>query len=83
MDRFEQALDHPEEARPRAEEGRAMVVARRLGRPVATEILPRGVFWRAEAYHQDYYRRNPVRYRFYRWNCGREARLGEVWERRR
>ena len=53
--------------------------ARQLGRPIATEILPRGVFWRAEAYHQDYYRRNPVRYRFYRWNCGRDARLEAVW----
>ena len=53
--------------------------ARRLGRPIATEILPRGVFWRAEAYHQDYYTRNPVRYRFYRWNCGRDARLEAVW----
>ena len=53
--------------------------ARQLGRPIATEILPRGIFWRAEAYHQDYYRQNPVRYRFYRWNCGRDARLEAVW----
>jgi peptide-methionine (S)-S-oxide reductase len=54
-------------------------VERRLGRPIATRILPRGIFYRAEAYHQDYYRRNSVRYRFYRWNCGRDARLREVW----
>ncbi len=52
---------------------------RRLRRPVATEILSRGTFYRAEDYHQDYYRRNPVRYRFYRWNCGRDARLEQVW----
>ncbi len=54
-----------------------------LGREIATLILPRRAFYRAETYHQDYYRKNPVRYRFYRWNCGRDARLSELWERRR
>jgi peptide-methionine (S)-S-oxide reductase len=53
------------------------------GRPsrrrIATEIREAGPFWPAEDYHQDYYLRNPVRYRFYRWNCGRDARLREVW----
>ena len=71
----------PEERRI-AEAAKAQV-ERQLGAPIATLILPRRAFYRAEEYHQDYYRKNPVRYRFYRWNCGREARLREVWEARR
>jgi peptide-methionine (S)-S-oxide reductase len=46
---------------------------------IVTQIRDAGQFWPAEDYHQDYYRKNPARYRFYRWNCGRDARLREVW----
>jgi peptide-methionine (S)-S-oxide reductase len=53
--------------------------AQALGAPVATLILPDAIFYPAEDYHQDYHTKNSAKYRFYRWKCGREQRLREVW----
>jgi peptide-methionine (S)-S-oxide reductase len=47
--------------------------------PIVTEIVAAGPFYAAEDYHQDYYKKNPVRYKFYRTNCGRDARLKQLW----
>ena len=52
---------------------------KRFGRAIATQILPAGPFFAAEQYHQDYARKNPVRYHFYRFNCGRDQKLESVW----
>ena len=63
--------------RQQAEASKAAVL-RHLGK-VYTEILPAGPFDAAGRHDQDYYRRNPVRYRFYRYNCGRDQRLKAIW----
>ncbi len=62
-----------------AEQSKAKVAARFSGQTVYTEIRNRGQFWPVEEYHQDYYLKNPVRYKYYRWNCGRDQRLEQLW----
>jgi len=72
---------HDEEQRRLAEESKKRVEAQ-LKAPVYTEIVPAGPFYPAEEYHQNYYLKNPVRYKFYRWNCGRDQRLEQIWGRK-
>ncbi len=50
-----------------------------LGKNVVTPILDRTAFWKAEDYHQDYAKKNPIRYKYYRTSCGRDARVKKVW----
>jgi peptide-methionine (S)-S-oxide reductase len=66
------------EERKLAESTRADV-AKKLGKTIHTEIADAGAFYAAEDYHQDYYKKNPVRYKFYRTGCGRDARLKQLW----
>ncbi|BCR06190.1 peptide methionine sulfoxide reductase MsrA [Desulfuromonas versatilis] len=65
-----------------AEASKSEVAAKFPDRKVVTPILDASTFYPIageESYHQDYYKKNPVRYKLYRWNCGRDQRLQEIW----
>lgn len=71
---------HNADQQRQAEASKAELAASgRFTQPIVTEILPATKFYPAEEYHQDYYIKNPIRYSYYRSNCGRDARLAEVW----
>jgi peptide-methionine (S)-S-oxide reductase len=54
-------------------------VATRLSKTIPVELVAASTFYPAETYHQDYYKKNPVRYKLYKWNCGRQQRLDDIW----
>src|SRR3954449_7158451 len=68
-----------DEQKKLAEETRKQVEAKFAPRTVYTQIAKAGQFYDAEDYHQDYYKKNEARYKFYRWNCGRDQRLEQLW----
>ena len=69
---------HNDEERKLAEASKKKVEAE-LTKPIYTEIVQAGPFYKAEDYHQDFYLKNPTKYKFYRWNCGRDQRLEQIW----
>ena len=69
---------HDDEQKKVAEASRERI-QKQLAQNVVTEILPAQTYYAAEDYHQDYYRKNPIRYKFYRTGCGRDGRLDAVW----
>ena len=80
-DQYRTAIFHhdPEQKRLADESKKRIEESGRLGRPIVTEIVAAGDFWPAEEYHQDYYKKNPIRYKVYRYGCGRDRRLEELW----
>lgn len=76
---YRSAIFVANEQERRVAEGIKAKLAAALSKPIATDILPAARFYPAEDYHQDYYKKNPIRYKFYRHNCGRDARVEKVW----
>jgi peptide methionine sulfoxide reductase msrA/msrB len=71
---------HDAEQKRLAEESkRQLEQSGRFQKPIMTELLPLTTFYRAEDYHQDYYKKNPIRYKYYRYNSGRDQFLTTVW----
>jgi peptide-methionine (S)-S-oxide reductase len=68
-----------EEQRLAEQSKQLLEAAKQFKRPIVTEILAAQTFYPAETYHQDYYLKHPVRYKFYRSACGRDQRLAELW----
>ena len=80
-DQYRTAIFVHDDAQKRAAEAsfKALDESGRLKGRIETQIVTAGPFYAAEDYHQDYHRKNPNRYAFYRWNCGRDARLEALW----
>jgi peptide-methionine (S)-S-oxide reductase len=71
---------HDESQRRAAEASKAALAkSKPFPQPIVTEIVEAGPFYPAEEYHQDYYKKNPIRYNYYRNGCGRDARLKQLW----
>lgn len=77
---YRSTIFYHDEAQRRAAESSLAEVAERFGKQIATRVEPVGeTFYPAEEYHQDYYQKNSLRYRYYRYSCGRDQRLEQIW----
>jgi peptide-methionine (S)-S-oxide reductase len=78
-EQYKGAIYYHDEAQRQAAIRTRDAVQKKLKQRVVTDIFPASQFWPAEEYHQQYHTKNPVRYRYYRFGCGRDARLKELW----
>jgi peptide-methionine (S)-S-oxide reductase len=68
-----------EEKRLAEESKRAIEQSRRFSSPIVTQVIAASEFFQAEEYHQDFYKKNPIRYKYYKFTCGRAQRLESLW----
>ena len=78
---YRSAIFFQTEAEKRASDSSKQVIeqSRRFKEPIVTQIAMAPQFYHAEEYHQDFYKKNPIRYKLYKYNCGRAQRLEELW----
>jgi peptide-methionine (S)-S-oxide reductase len=78
---YRSAIFYADEEQKRLAEAskQALEASKRFDSAIVTEIVPLSEFYPAEEYHQDYYKKNPVRYKYYRYTCGRDQRLRQLW----
>jgi peptide-methionine (S)-S-oxide reductase len=82
-DQYRTAIFVRDDEQQRLAEASKKKIEAQLKRPIFTEIVLAGPFYKAEDYHQDFYLKNPVKYKFYRWNCGRDQRIEQLWGARK
>ncbi|MDH3407631.1 MAG: peptide-methionine (S)-S-oxide reductase MsrA, partial [Gammaproteobacteria bacterium] len=73
------AIFYQNEEQKKLAEQSKIEIEKKLGKSVVTAIRPAATFYAAEDYHQDYYNKNPLRYKYYRYSCGRDQRLEQLW----
>ncbi|MDO8876818.1 MAG: peptide-methionine (S)-S-oxide reductase MsrA [Pseudolabrys sp.] len=78
-DMYRSAIFVRNDAERKLAEASKKQVEAELKKPVYTQIADATPFYAAEEYHQDFYKKNPAKYKFYRWNCGRDQRLEQIW----
>lgn len=76
---YRTAIFYHDENQKRLAEESKKALSKRFKEPIVTEIVRATEFYPAEDYHQDYYIKNPLRYKLYRYNCGRDQRLEKLW----
>ena len=76
---YRSGIFYHDEAQKKLAEASQKRIQTRFKQPVVTEITAASEFYPAEDYHQDYYKKNPIRYKIYRYGCGRDQRLKELW----
>lgn len=76
---YTSAIYYMNESQKEAAERSKDALKVQFDKPIVTEIFPYTTFYTAEDYHQNYKSKNPVRYKYYRWNCGRDKKLKEIW----